>query len=300
MDGVLLIDKPAGLTSHDVVYRLRRMLNIKSIGHAGTLDPDATGLLVVCIGKATKISAYLMEGQKIYDVGFRLGLETNTYDLGGRVLAERPVQVCAADIEQTIRSMLGQQEQRPPKFSAVKVGGRKLYEYARADQDVDVPIRSVVVYSMLLKRFDSPSGRLEILCSKGTYVRSLVHEIGVKLGTGAVATEIRRRASGEFQIENAITLKELEEAPHPMSKAEGKMISIAQALSNQAMLGVSEAVLEKVLHGNALSVEQVFTCQWHREVGSYGEPIIIVSPSGDAVALGKITPHGPLTICRVL
>ncbi|HLG18355.1 MAG TPA: tRNA pseudouridine(55) synthase TruB, partial [Bdellovibrionota bacterium] len=167
--GVLLIDKPRGITSHDVVSRLRRAFNMQRIGHAGTLDPDATGLLILCLGKATKLSMTLSEKDKTYRVGFLLGKETDTYDSVGQVLAERPVNATREAVESVLQGFVGTQVQRPPIYSAVKVKGRKLYEYARAGKPVEIPTRHVTIHSIQLLRLEGAEGEIEVACSKGTY-----------------------------------------------------------------------------------------------------------------------------------
>ncbi len=222
LDGILLIDKPKGMTSHDVVNRLRRILKIKRIGHTGTLDPDATGLLVLCVGKATKASAALSDVDKTYRVGFLLGVETDTYDSAGKIVARKEVSVSKDELQKVIDGFVGEQEQQVPMFSAVKVNGRKLYEYARRGIEITPPIRKVKIHSIDLNSYSSPEGELEVSCSKGTYVRALVHDIGKKLGTGAITTEIRRMRCGSVQVSQAVSLENVlqdENAYENLSKA---------------------------------------------------------------------------------
>jgi tRNA pseudouridine55 synthase len=231
LNGILLIDKPKGMTSHDVVACLRRILNTKRIGHTGTLDPDATGLLLICVGKATKASAALSDVDKTYDVGFRLGVETDTYDSVGKVVATLEVNVSEEALKETIRGFEGEQEQQVPMFSAVKVNGRKLYEYARKGIEVTAPKRQVKIHSITLRSFNSPDGEMEVSCSKGTYVRSLIHDIGRKLKTGAITTEIRRVRCGTALVSDAVSLER-------MMKNENAYADLTQAMI-PTLLGLS-------------------------------------------------------------
>ncbi|MFH1016881.1 MAG: tRNA pseudouridine(55) synthase TruB [Pseudomonadota bacterium] len=232
LEGILLIDKPKGMTSHDVVSRLRRILKIKRIGHTGTLDPDATGLLVICVGKATKSSATLSDVDKTYRVGFRLGVETDTYDETGDVVARNDdVSVSEGKLQETIRGFVGEQEQQVPLFSAVKVNGRKLYEYARKGIEVTPPTRQVKIHSIDLLSFASPNGEMEVSCSKGTYVRSLIHDMGKKLGTGAITTEIRRVQCGSVRVSEAVSLEEVMKAENAYENLSRALIPTSVGLS---------------------------------------------------------------------
>ena len=207
MTGVLLINKPEGITSHTVVSRVRKILNTRKVGHAGTLDPIATGVLVVLVGRATKLSDILLSETKHYEAKFRLGIVTDTYDITGSVISECECRVDSERLKSVISSFEGEIDQVPPIYSAIKKDGRKLYEYARQGEYVEIKPRRVTINSITLKNDNT----LDIVCSKGTYIRSLIHDIGQKTGFGACMTELKRIASGSFTLDNCCTLEELEE-----------------------------------------------------------------------------------------
>ena len=209
-DGLLLIDKPAGLTSHDVVNRVRRVTRLRQVGHAGTLDPLATGVLVVCLGQATRLSEYLLGHDKAYHATIRLGLETNTYDASGEILATHRVDLDRAEVERALAQFVGEIQQVPPMYSALKRGGQKLYELARLGIEVEREARAVVIYSIALRRYQAPDALIEVKCSAGTYIRSLAHDLGVALGTGGHLTELTRTASGPFTLDQALSLEAFE------------------------------------------------------------------------------------------
>jgi tRNA pseudouridine55 synthase len=206
---VVAVDKPGGLTSHDVVATVRRILGGVKVGHAGTLDPDATGVLVLCIGKATKISSFLMEAEKTYEGEGRLGATTDTQDASGHVLRERPVETSGDAIREAARRFVGRIEQTPPMFSAVKIEGRKLYRLARRGVEVERPARPVTVHAFEIRSVDLPDFRFTIRCSKGTYVRTLVNDLGETVGCGAHLTRLRRSRQGIFAVERAVPWADL-------------------------------------------------------------------------------------------
>ena len=212
-DGVLLIDKEQGCTSHDVVNKVRRCLKIRSVGHAGTLDPLATGLLVILVGKATKLSQYLMSHDKVYDGKFVLGIETNSQDSEGEVVARMPVPegLDAESLQQTMNAFLGDQYQTPPMFSAKKVGGIPLYKLARQGQEVAREPRFINIARFDLLEINLPEVSFELACTKGTYVRTVCHDIGKRIGCGAHMTALRRISSGKFSVKDAITIDQLQQ-----------------------------------------------------------------------------------------
>ena len=211
-DGILIIDKPHGLTSHDVITRIRRVTKVRQVGHAGTLDPMATGVLVVCLGQATRISEYLFGHDKAYRATIRLGIETNTYDADGEIVATHEVSIDRAAVEQALAQFIGEIQQVPPMYSAIKRDGRKLYELARHGIEIERAARSVIVHSIELRDYAAPDITLDVQCSAGTYIRSIAHDLGEALGTGGHLIELRRTASGPFTIDQAISLDELEKA----------------------------------------------------------------------------------------
>jgi tRNA pseudouridine55 synthase len=211
LEGVLLIDKPAGMTSHDVVDRVRHVLQMKRIGHAGTLDPMATGLLIILVGKATKLSQYLMSLDKEYEGTVRLGITTKTHDAEGEVAATRPVPALTeADLRAAMATFVGDQYQLPPMFSAKKQDGVPLYKLARKGKEVEREPRFIRVSSFELTRFALPDFDIRLRCSKGTYVRTLAHDLGEKLGCGAHLAALRRTATDRFHVAQAVPLDQFE------------------------------------------------------------------------------------------
>lgn len=210
MDGILNIYKEKDFTSHDVVAKLRGILHMKKIGHTGTLDPQATGVLPVCLGKATKACDMMTEKSKVYETVLLLGVTTDTEDMTGRILNTSPVTCSEKEAEVAIGSFLGSYEQIPPMYSAIKVNGKKLYELAREGKTIERTPRPVTLYELTILSMDLPRVRLRITCSKGTYIRSLCRDIGAKLGCGGCMEKLVRTRVGHFQIENALTLNQIE------------------------------------------------------------------------------------------
>lgn len=212
-EGVLLIDKPSGLTSHDVVDRVRRKLGMKRIGHAGTLDPNATGLMIILVGKATKLSQYLMNLDKVYEGEIQLGLTTDSQDSDGKILTETPLPEGLTEemVRAAMEEFIGDQYQTPPMFSAKKVDGVPLYKLARKGKEVEREARFIRVASFSLDSWNPPYLQFTVACSKGTYVRTLAHDLGQKLACGAILTELRRTEIDRFQIEDSLELSDFEE-----------------------------------------------------------------------------------------
>lgn len=216
MNGILLFDKPRGWTSHDAVGFVRRQTGQKKVGHAGTLDPLATGLLVLLVGHATKWSDELMGHDKEYTGSFRLGVTTDTYDLEGKVLAELEfAHITRAELDAAISPFSGEIDQAAPAYSAVKKQGRKLYELARAGVVVEPPVRRVTIHNFQITEFRLPEVSFHLKCSKGTYVRSLAYDIGQRLGCGATLSELRRVSSGSFSVDRAWTRESFATASLP-------------------------------------------------------------------------------------
>lgn len=234
LEGVLLIDKPIGLTSHDVVDLVRRKLKMKRIGHAGTLDPMATGLLIILVGKATKLSQYLMSLDKAYQGTITLGETTNTYDAEGEVMTTQPVpEISQSDVQEVLNSFVGDQYQTPPMFSAVKIGGQPLYKMARKGKEVEREPRFIRISRFDITRFELPEVDFSLECSKGTYVRSLANDIGEKIGCGGYLSALRRSASDRFFIEESVTLEDFENASS--EDISGMLISKKDAMPNTVL-----------------------------------------------------------------
>ncbi len=208
-DGLVIIDKEAGWTSFDVVARLRRILGTRRVGHTGTLDPAATGVLPVLYGRGTRLAELLMEHDKEYLVRCRLGVTTDTQDMTGTVLERREVSCSPGEVRAAALSFLGEQLQLPPMYSALKVGGKRLYELARAGEEVKREPRPVTCYAIEVKEVSLPLAELRVHCSRGTYIRTLCHDLGERLGCGAAMESLRRSRSGDFSLQEAHTLQEV-------------------------------------------------------------------------------------------
>jgi tRNA pseudouridine55 synthase len=221
-DGVVLIDKPAGITSHDAVAAVRRCLGTRKVGHAGTLDPMATGLLVMGVGRATRLLRFLGDLPKTYVGAFRLGVETDTLDAEGAVVRTTPVEVEDDAIAAAAAALVGDSMQRPPAYSAVKVGGRKLYDAARSGEVLEAPSRPVHVAAFDVERAGEAMVRFRVVCSSGTYVRVLAADVGSALGCGAHLTELRRIAIGPLSVDDAVPPNDARD-PLPMAVALGHL-----------------------------------------------------------------------------
>jgi tRNA pseudouridine55 synthase len=212
LEGVLLLDKPDGLTSHDVVDRIRHKLKMKRVGHAGTLDPNATGLLIILVGKATKLSQYLMGLDKTYEGIITLGMSTTTQDAEGEVLEEKAVPELSEDqVREQMETFIGDQYQTPPMFSAKKIDGVPLYKLARKGKTIEREPRFIHISSFKLDRWESPDIEFTLSCSKGTYVRTVAHDLGQKIGCGGYLKELRRTDIERFRIEDSIELESFED-----------------------------------------------------------------------------------------
>jgi tRNA pseudouridine55 synthase len=234
LDGVLLVDKPGQHTSHDVIARLRGKLRMKKIGHAGTLDPMATGLLIVLVGRATRVSQFIISLDKEYEGTVELGKTTDSQDADGEVTETRPVPpLDEAQVRAAMQAFMGDQYQTPPMFSAIKIGGVPLYKKARRGEEVEREPRFIRVMSWDLRRFDSPRIDFRLRCTKGTYVRTLAHDLGAKLGCGAHLSALRRTATDRFHVEQSLTMEEIEGLSIP--EIERRLIPVSQAVPSVAL-----------------------------------------------------------------
>jgi tRNA pseudouridine55 synthase len=209
MDGAVLIDKPAGPTSHDVVDALRRAFRLEKVGHCGTLDPNATGLLIIVLGKGTKLSEKLMSDDKVYEGTIKFGETTDSYDADGELVSSLPVPLMTLEeLNEGAAAFQGDQMQMPPMVSAVKVKGVPLYKMARKGLEVERKARLIHVYHFLFSKYEEPIGFFRVACTKGTYVRALAHELGQKLGCGAHLATLRRVVSGKFNVQDALQFED--------------------------------------------------------------------------------------------
>ncbi|MEP7290464.1 MAG: tRNA pseudouridine(55) synthase TruB [Chloroflexota bacterium] len=245
--GFLNVNKPLGITSHDVVAKVRRASGIKKVGHAGTLDPLATGVLILCVGTATRLSEYVMHGTKRYRARVRLGITTSTYDAEGEILQQRDAsQIKREAVEQALIPYRGDIQQVPPMFSAIKQGGKKLYELARAGETVGREPRSVRIDSLTIIDWQPPEFTLDITCSAGTYIRSLAYDLGETLGVGAHLAGLVRTASGVFTLENATPLDTL------LTDFGSHLVSPAVALAEYPVLMIEAAAEQEIAYGRAI------------------------------------------------
>ncbi len=249
--GLLNIYKPSGPTSHDMVAWVRRGIREKRVGHAGTLDPMAMGVLVLCLGPATRLSKYVMESPKIYRARVRFGIETDTYDAEGQIVAENPSPVARETVEAALRAFRGEIEQIPPMYSAIKQGGKKLYELARAGQDVDRAARPVTISRLDLTGWNPPFADLEIECSPGTYIRSLAYDLGRSVGVGAHLAALERAASGSFTVESAVRWPDLEAAMQAGTWQE-YLLPPDRALVNYPAIHLSPDDTDHIRHGRSI------------------------------------------------
>ena len=215
MTGIVIVDKPAGWTSQDVTARLRRVFGTRRIGHGGTLDPMATGVLPVFVGRATRGVEFFEHADKTYEAVLRLGTATDTQDSTGTVLEKRPVTVTEAEFRDILPKFTGEIAQIPPMYSAIKVDGKKLYELARAGKEIERKPREITIFSLDLLEFTGETAKIRVHCSKGTYIRTLCHDIGAALGCGGCMEALRRTAAGEYTLADSVELDTLLSAEHP-------------------------------------------------------------------------------------
>lgn len=252
ISGVLVVDKPIGMTSHDVVQFIRKGTNIRRAGHTGTLDPRASGVLVVLIGPAVRLSEYVSASDKRYQAIIRLGTTTDTYDADGQVLSSSPVHVTEEQFETELQKFVGEIEQVPPPYSAIKVKGRKAYEMAREGEEVDLEPRIIKVYSLELLEWAPPEAVVDIYCSSGTYVRSLAHDLGDRLGCGASLSGLRRTKSGRFTLRDAVPLRKLGDAFNDSTWYQ-YLIPAAEALSDWPAIELDVDQVDAVRHGHRIA-----------------------------------------------
>jgi len=255
LSGILNIHKPPGLTSHDVVKRVRRLTGIRKVGHAGTLDPMATGVLLVCIGRATRLIEYLMAGRKVYRATLQLGQATTTYDAEGDITATaNPSAITEADLRRVLAAFVGDIEQSPPPFSALKRNGVPLYRLARQGKAVTPAPRPVHIAAIELETFAPPQATLRVVCGPGTYIRSLAHDVGQRLGVGAHLTALTRLASGRWSLEEAIPLPQLEEAI-AQNRLPDVLHPKEKAVAHLPRLTLSAAEKQAVRHGQFIAAD---------------------------------------------
>ncbi len=273
------------MTSHDVVAVIRRILKTKKVGHTGTLDPEATGVLVACVGKATKLSSFLMATRKEYIAGMHLGIRTDSQDRAGKIISQASdFSVTREDVDRALETLTGEIDQIPPMVSAVRHKGKKLYELARKGEEVEREPRKVNIYALELLSFRPPELRFRVECSKGTYIRTLCSDIGDILGCGAHQSSLIRTRTGPFRIDEAVTLSDLENSPRP----EEKIISPEKALAFLPAVKVKKWFRRFVLKNTPVTEADII----EKPNLSEGDAVRITDPDGNLLAIGKTGPPG--------
>lgn len=245
MDGIIVVNKPEGMTSRDVVNKVSKILKVKKIGHTGTLDPIATGVLVLCVGKATKLVELLTASEKEYIAEMTLGIGTDTLDNTGKVIKKKDYQINKEKIEEVFSSFIGTYKQEVPLYSAIHVEGKKLYEYARGNEQVNLPSRNVTILNLELLKIEDNKILFKTKVSKGTYIRSLIRDIAIKLDTVAVMSKLERITQGNFRLENSYTLEDIE-------KGNFSLLSIKEVLKDYPSIIVQKELEEKIKNGSLL------------------------------------------------
>ncbi|MCI1943923.1 tRNA pseudouridine(55) synthase TruB [Clostridium luticellarii] len=244
MDGILNINKPKGITSFDVVRKIKFFTKSRKVGHAGTLDPIASGVLPVCTGGATKFVDYIMKNDKVYLACMKLGVRTDTYDREGTVMETLDFNLGERDIENAVLSFQGEIEQLPPMYSAIKVGGKRLYELARQGVEVERKKRKIIIYSIEIMDMKLPYVVFKVKCSKGTYIRSLCHDIGNELNCGAIMWDLKRVSTGNFHISDSIDLENLN-----AENISRYIVPVDDALEQYPQLVIEDAYMKNILNG---------------------------------------------------
>ena len=277
VSGVLVIDKPVGMTSHDVVQVVRRGTGIKRAGHTGTLDPRASGVLVVLVGPAVRLSEYISASDKRYQAIIRLGERTDTFDGEGEVIQRSPVEITEEQIIEALTKFEGTVEQVPPAYSAKKINGKKAYELARKGEEFELEPKEIDVYHLELLEWDTPEAIVDVYCSSGTYVRALANDLGDVLGCGGHLVGLRRTKSGEFALRDAIQLRKLKEA-FKYGDWYKYLIPAAEALGDWPSRELSFEEVDLVRHGHRIPVEKEPEKpeQWVRAISQQGELVALL------------------------
>ncbi|UCC76875.1 MAG: tRNA pseudouridine(55) synthase TruB [Anaerolineales bacterium] len=281
--GILNINKPKGMTSHDVVTLVRRVTGQRKVGHAGTLDPLATGVLLLCLGRATRVAEYLMASDKTYRANIRLGTTTDTYDAEGEIVAVADAgRVTRARVEQELSSLVGTLEQVPPMYSAIKHKGTPLYRLARRGQSVKRRPRTVQIRELQLLQWKPPELEIEVHCSKGTYIRSLAHDLGQRIGCGAYLVSLTRLASGSFRIAQSVSLDELEKI---VSRGElaGLLHSLDTALQAYPAVAVDPRTAGRIVLGQRVELSAPPASHLCRVYGADGQLLALLRYRSDGL-----------------
>ena len=277
--GIINVYKEKGFTSFDVVAKLRGILRTKKIGHTGTLDPDAEGVLPVCIGRATKVCDILTDKDKVYEAVMLLGVETDTQDTSGEVLKELPVEVSEEDVKEAILSFVGEYAQVPPMYSALKVNGKKLYELAREGKTVERKARNVQIFSIEILEMDLPRVRMSVHCSKGTYIRTLCHDVGQKLGCGGCMDKLLRTKVGVFELADTLKLAEID-ALAKESLVEERIISVDELFEDYTKVWMKQEFDVVVHNGNRVKKRM-----FEEKLSSNAERLRVYDSEGEFIGI---------------
>jgi tRNA pseudouridine55 synthase len=285
ISGVVLLDKPLGLSSNQAMQRVKHLYQAEKAGHTGSLDPLATGLLPICLGEATKFANFLLDADKSYLATVKLGITTTSADAEGEVIAQKPVNVTLQQVESVLHQFIGDIEQTPPIYSALKVDGKPLYAYARAGQEVEIKSRYVSIHQIHLEHFEADELVFTVTCSKGTYIRTLAQDIGAKLGCGAHLKGLRRLTSGTFDLKDALPLEVLSELS--LEELDAKLLPIDIKIQHLPKLTLNAEQTDIIQHGQAIKPNQeIISNEFIRLYDMSGEFIGLAQKQAD----GKLHP----------
>ena len=289
ISGVVLLDKPLGLSSNQAMQRVKHLYQAEKAGHTGSLDPLATGLLPICLGEATKFANFLLDADKSYLATVKLGITTTSADAEGEVIAQKPVNVTLQQVESVLHQFIGDIEQTPPIYSALKVDGKPLYAYARAGQEVEIKSRYVSIHQIHLEHFEADELVFTVICSKGTYIRTLAQDIGAKLGCGAHLKGLRRLTSGTFDLKDALPLEVLSELS--LEELDAKLLPIDIKIQHLPKLTLNAEQTDIIQHGQAIKPNQEII---------FNEFIRLYDMSGEFIGLAQKQADGKLHPKRLL
>ncbi len=289
ISGVVLLDKPLGLSSNQAMQRVKHLYQAEKAGHTGSLDPLATGLLPICLGEATKFANFLLDADKTYLATVKLGITTTSADAEGEVIAQKPVDVTLQQVESVLHQFIGDIEQTPPIYSALKVDGKPLYAYARAGQEVEIKSRYVSIHQIHLEHFEADELVFTVTCSKGTYIRTLAQDIGAKLGCGAHLKGLRRLTSGTFDLKDALPLEVLSELS--LEELDAKLLPIDIKIQHLPKLTLNAEQTDIIQHGQAIKPNQEII---------FNEFIRLYDMSGEFIGLAQKQADGKLHPKRLL
>lgn len=281
MEGILLINKPIGPSSFDVVRKVRKLAGIKRVGHAGTLDPLASGLMVLCLGRYTKLAGHLTESSKVYESVFRLGVSSNTDDNEGNIIEEKPLDgLQEKNILDALGDFRGTIEQIPPRFSAIKIDGVRAYKMARGDENFEISPRIVTIFELSVTKISMPEVHVRVHCSKGTYIRALARDLGLKLGVGALASGIKRVKSGNFSVTEALDFEHLSAENLKAALRTGK-----DAVGGLAVIDLSKEDMLHAKHGRSLTMNSPIV---DYAIGFFdGEPVALLKQEENVLKVAR-------------